>query len=147
MDYYHEIVTHQAKRSFASAQMAMVTGFTLLIAFVILSMNASTTAGAIVAGALGGVSAALAGFVSKTFVRSQESAAEHLEAYFDQPLEFSRYLAAERLLAHGRLSEEQQAEAVTALVQAIAAGPADTGQMGMQPNGVDLTSMRASRHP
>lgn len=123
LDYYHEIATHQAKRSFASAQIAMGFGFILLVAFTAVALNASTTAGAVVAGALGAVSAALAGFVSRTFVRSQETAAEHLKAYFDQPLEFSRYLAAERLLADAQLSDEQRAEAVTALVQAIAAGP------------------------
>jgi hypothetical protein len=32
-------------------------------------------------------------------VRSQESAASHLGADFEQPLKFSKYLAAERLLA------------------------------------------------
>ncbi|WP_225642462.1 hypothetical protein [Streptomyces werraensis] len=61
--------------------------------------------------------------MSKTFVKSQETAAEHLKAYFDQPLEFSRYLAAERLLADLGLSEEQKADVVGQLVQVIAAGP------------------------
>ncbi|MER6694778.1 TRADD-N-associated membrane domain-containing protein [Streptomyces minutiscleroticus] len=123
LDYYHGIATNQAKRSFLSAQVAMGVGFLLLVAFVLVALNASTTAGAIVAGGLGAVSATLAGFVSRTFVRSQETAAEHLKAYFDQPLEFSRYLAAERLIADSHLSDEQRAEVVMALVQAIAAGP------------------------
>ncbi|MER5222033.1 MULTISPECIES: hypothetical protein [Streptomyces] len=43
-------------------------------------------------------------------MKSQETAAEHLRAYFDQPLEFSRYLAAERLIADARLETEQRAE-------------------------------------
>ena len=71
----------------------------MLGAFVYLALKVSNTTGAIVAGGLGAVSAALAGFISKTFVKSQTTAAEHLKAYFDQPLEFSRYLAAERRTA------------------------------------------------
>ncbi|MFI7415577.1 hypothetical protein ACIBU0_43815 [Streptomyces sp. NPDC049627] len=123
LDLYHKIATNQAKWSFASAQIAIVIGFILLVLFVGVALRASTTAGAVVAGGLGTVSAALAGFVSKTFVKSQETAAEHLKAYFDQPLEFSRYLAAERLLADSGLSEDRRAEVVGQLVQVIASGP------------------------
>ncbi|MFD7204373.1 hypothetical protein [Streptomyces sp. NPDC059893] len=123
MDLYHEIATSQASRSFRNAQVAMVLGFVLLVAFVIVALRASTTAGAVVAGGLGAVAAALAGYVSRTFVRSQEAAAGHLRAYFDQPLEFSRYLAAERLVADSNLSDEQRAEVVTELAKAMIAGP------------------------
>lgn len=134
LELYHRIATSHAKQSFISAQASMILGFGMLAAFVYLALKVSNTAGAIVAGGLGAVSAALAGFISKTFVKSQQTAAEHLRAYFDQPLEFSRYLAAERLLADANLSEEKQAEVVAALVQAIAAGPggpapADTGAL------------------
>ncbi|MCX4618005.1 hypothetical protein ACFZAB_34130 [Streptomyces albogriseolus] len=120
---YHDIATKQARRSFLSAQASMIIGFVMLTVFVYLALKVSNTAGAIVAGGLGAVSAALAGFISKTFVKSQETAAEHLKAYFDQPLEFSRYLAAERLLADANLPDEQRAEVVAALVQTVAAGP------------------------
>ncbi|MFD5556489.1 hypothetical protein ACFWIA_21940 [Streptomyces sp. NPDC127068] len=123
LDLYHEIATQQARQSFRNAQVAMVIGFVLLTAFVIVALNASTTAGAVVAGALGAVSAALSGFVSSTFVKSQETAAGHLKAYFDQPLEFARYLAAERLVADAGLTAAQRAEVITTLVRAIAAGP------------------------
>ncbi|WP_369153361.1 hypothetical protein [Streptomyces sp. R17] len=121
---YHDIATKQAKRSFISAQTSMILGFGMLAGFVYLALKVSNTTGAIVAGGLGAVSAALAGFISKTFVKSQQTAAEHLKAYFDQPLEFSRYLAAERLLTDANLPDEQRAEVVAALVQTIAAGPA-----------------------
>ncbi|MEV7413112.1 hypothetical protein AB0O04_35375, partial [Streptomyces althioticus] len=123
LELYHKIATTQAKRSFNSAQASMIVGFVMLAVFVVLAVNISNTTGAIVAGGLGAVSAALAGFISKTFVKSQETAAEHLKAYFDQPLEFSRYLAAERLLTDANLPEEKRAEVVAALVQTIAAGP------------------------
>ncbi|MFI6140357.1 hypothetical protein ACIBCC_19480 [Streptomyces griseus] len=123
LDLYHQIATGQAKTSFRNAQVAMVAGFFLLILFAWIALWASTTAVAIVAGGLGAVSAALAGYIAKTFVRSQESAATHLRSYFDQPLELSRYLAAERLVADGDLSQEQRGEILSALVQAMVAGP------------------------
>ncbi|MFJ6363473.1 hypothetical protein ACIQIE_20115 [Streptomyces globisporus] len=123
LDLYHQIATGQAKTSFRNAQVAMVAGFFLLILFAGIALWASTTAVAIVAGGLGAVSAALAGYVAKTFIRSQEAAATHLRSYFDQPLELSRYLAAERLVADGDLSQEQRGEILTALVQAMVAGP------------------------
>ncbi|WP_406309809.1 hypothetical protein [Streptomyces sp. NBC_00623] len=121
---YHDIATGQAKISFRNAQVAMGVGFVLLVVFVLLALNASTTAGAIVAGGLGAVSAALSGFVAKTFIRSQEAAATHLRSYFDQPLELSRYLAAERLIVDGGLTQEQRGEVLSALVQAMVATPA-----------------------
>ncbi|MEU0408127.1 hypothetical protein ABZ307_09920 [Streptomyces griseorubiginosus] len=124
LDHYHGIALGQARQSFRNAQIAMGVGFTLLVAFVIVALNASTTAGSVVAGGLGAVSAALAGYVSRTFIRSQEAAAGHLRAYFDQPLEFSRYLAAERLLADAGLTDEKRAEVLSLLVQAMIAGPA-----------------------
>ncbi|MFE6127025.1 hypothetical protein ACFQ6Q_01930 [Streptomyces sp. NPDC056437] len=124
LDLYHDIATGQARRSFRNAQVAMIAGFLLLIVFVVVALQASTTAGSVVAGGLGAVSAALSGFVARTFVKSQETAAAHLRAYFDQPLEFSRYLAAERLIADSALTEEQRAEALTALVQAMVTPPA-----------------------
>ncbi|MFJ6643717.1 hypothetical protein ACIQMO_33760 [Streptomyces sp. NPDC091406] len=123
LDLYHQIATGQAKTSFRNAQIAMGAGFLLLILFAGIAFWASTTAVAIVAGGLGAVSAALAGYVAKTFIRSQEAAATHLRSYFDQPLELSRYLAAERLVADGDLSQEQRGEILSVLVQAMAAGP------------------------
>ncbi|WP_369260450.1 hypothetical protein [Streptomyces sp. R35] len=118
---YHRIATGQASASFRNAQTAMWTGFVLLGAFTAAAAFARNTTASIVAGALGVTSAGLAGYVSRTFVRSQESAAGHLRAYFDQPLEFSRYLAAERLIAEAELTSEQRAEILGSLVRAIVA--------------------------
>lgn len=122
LDYYHQIATSQARHSFRNAQTAMAIGFVLLVAFAILSLNASNTTASIVTGALGAASAGFAAYISRTFVRSQEAAANHLRAYFDQPLEFSRYLAAERLLdAMDKLEPEQRATIAATLMQAIVA--------------------------
>ncbi|MFC7263844.1 hypothetical protein [Streptomyces lutosisoli] len=131
---YHRIATGQASASFRNAQTAMWTGFVLLGGFTVAAVFAQNTTASIVAGALGVTSAGLAGYVSRTFVRSQESAAGHLRAYFDQPLEFSRYLAAERLIADAELTSEQRAEILGSLVRAMvapegsASGPAPTPQ-------------------
>jgi hypothetical protein len=120
LDVYHRIVTRQATRSFVAAQIAIVIGFAVLVTCVALATGTSSTAGTFTAAALGAASAALAGYIGRTFVRSQESAASHLRAYFEQPLEFSKYLAAERLLAtNADLNDEKRAEMLSALMQAI----------------------------
>lgn len=123
LDLYHEIALGQARRSFRNAQMASGAGFILLMIFVVVSLRAGTTAGSVVAGSLGAVAAALSGYVSRTFVKSAEAAAAHLHAYFEQPLEFSRYLAAERMVRDGGLGARQRAEALVDLAKALIAGP------------------------
>ncbi|MGV9815863.1 TRADD-N-associated membrane domain-containing protein [Streptomyces cellulosae] len=133
LDRYHGIALKQARASFRNAQAAMILGFGMLVGFTVLGLRANSTAGSIVAGTLGVASAGLAGYVSRTFVRSQEAAATHLRSYFDQPLEFSRYLAAERLLNDSDLTRRERAAVVAALVEAMVArpgGPADPGAAG-----------------
>jgi hypothetical protein len=144
MDLYHQIVTGQARSSFRAAQVAMGFGFVVLVVFAVVAVQAKTTTGAITTASLGAVGAAFAAYIGKTFIRSQESAASHLRAYFDQPLELSRYLAAERLLADAKeLSPEQRAAILTSLVQSIAGAGHDDAKSGKpagrQPRG------RASR--
>ncbi len=124
LDLYHDIATSQARSSFRTAQGAIGAGFVMLVAFAVLSFRTHSTASAITTGALGAVSAALAGYIGKTFVRSQESAATHLRAYFDQPLEFSRYLAAERLLSGQQdLNEDQRAMLLRIVISAMVKAP------------------------
>ncbi|MCF3132120.1 TRADD-N-associated membrane domain-containing protein [Streptomyces olivochromogenes] len=86
LNLYHDIALGQARHSFRNAQWASAAGFALLVSFVVVALKASTITGAVVAGSLGAVSAALAGYVSRTFVKSAEAAAVHLHAYFEQPL-------------------------------------------------------------
>ena len=121
LDLYHQIVTRQARRSFGAAQAAIIIGFILLVVLAVLAAQAKTTSAAISAGGSGAVGAAFSAYIGRTFIRSQESAADHLRTYFDQPLELSRYLAAERLLANAAdLSAQQRADILGTLVQAIA---------------------------
>lgn len=131
---YHEIALAQAEKSFGWAQGAMIGGFVLIVLYAavatILAFNQHPS-GAIVLGALGVVSAALTGFVSRTLIRSQEAAGRHMATYFHQPMETMRFLSAERLIMHGSLSDERRAEAVSALAQAMlvqqVGGPAAPG--------------------
>lgn len=122
LDHYHTIALEQSQKAFRNAQGAMATGFLLLAGCVIVAVTAASTAGAVAAGSLGAVAAGLAGYIAHTFVRSQEAAAAHLRTYFDQPVEFSRYLAAERLVAESTLTPQQREELVAVLVRAMVAG-------------------------
>ncbi|MEW2165954.1 hypothetical protein AB0912_23570 [Streptomyces sp. NPDC007084] len=97
--YYHRIVTRQAEQSFRNGQIAMGTGFAVLILGASLALTADTTAKTVVSGALTAIGTAIAAYIGRTFVRSQESASQHLLMYFRQPLELSRFLTAERLLS------------------------------------------------
>ncbi|MFI5998278.1 hypothetical protein ACIBAC_41310 [Streptomyces sp. NPDC051362] len=97
--YYHRIVTRQAEQSFRNGQIAMATGFAVLILGASLALTADTTAKTVVSGALSAIGTAIAAYIGRTFVRSQESASQHLLMYFRQPLELSRFLTAERLLS------------------------------------------------
>jgi len=122
---YHGIATGQARRSFVTAQSAIVIGFLLLIGFAILSFRTHSATASITTAALGAVAAALTGYISRTFVRSQETSARHLRAYFDQPLEFSRYLAAERLLSgQSDTKPEERDVLLRIIIKAMVESPA-----------------------
>ncbi|MGW4791183.1 helix-turn-helix domain-containing protein [Nonomuraea sp. NPDC004297] len=137
LDYYHQIATGQARKSFRNAQIAMGIGFALLVVFAILALYAQSTATAIVTGALGATSAAFAAYIGRTFVRSQETAATHLRSYFDQPLEFSRYLAAERLLnGIERLEPDQHAAITTEVLRGILPATNANGEDKPGPAGI-----------
>jgi hypothetical protein len=78
----------------------------------------SALSGRIVVAVLGALASALSGYVSQTRIRSQEAASKNLRGYFDQPLEFSRYLIAERLL--GNLPSDKCAEGILSILRGIA---------------------------
>ncbi|MFC5831788.1 TRADD-N-associated membrane domain-containing protein [Nonomuraea insulae] len=113
LNYYHELATDHAQQSFRNAQIAACTGFALLLTFAIIAVYADDPQSTIVSGVLGAIAAALAGYIGRTFIRSQESAASHLHAYFDQPVKFSRYLAAERLIAEMMALQPEQRAAIS----------------------------------
>jgi hypothetical protein len=122
LDYYHKIATSQAERSFLYGQVAAGVGFLVIIACAVAAAMANSAAASVAAGLLGVAGGGLAGYIGTTFMRSQETAAAQLIAYFIQPLEFSKYLAAERLVAS--LDGESRTAAMTAIISAIASAPA-----------------------
>ncbi len=88
---------------------------------------AATNTGAVVIGVLGAVSAALSGFVARTFLRAYESVSTQLQGYFSQPVEASRYLSAERAIHVSGLSEDARRELMMSLVAAMVAPPSRDG--------------------
>jgi MFS family permease len=120
LDYYHKIATTQAERSFLYGQGAAAVGFAVLIICAIIAAFARSAAASIAAGLVGVTGGGLAAYIGSTFMRSQETAADQLRAYFAQPLEFSRFLAAERLLS--KLDHESRARATTIIINSIASG-------------------------
>jgi hypothetical protein len=116
LDDYHGIATGQAKSSFRTAQAAITGGFILLLGFAVLSFRTHSTTSSITIAVLGGVAAGLSGYIGRTFIRSQETAARYLRAYFDQPLAFSRYLAAERLLSSQSDVKAQERDALLRII-------------------------------
>ncbi|MFI6236807.1 hypothetical protein ACIBD9_24885 [Micromonospora sp. NPDC050784] len=121
LDYYHEIATQQANASFRRAQWAMGSGFAILLLSLITSLVAKTLVSSVTVAFIGGLSAALGGYIGRTFLRSQEAASEKLQGYFYQPLELSRILIAERLLQD--LPEDRRAEGTLRIIEGIVRPP------------------------
>jgi hypothetical protein len=121
LDYYHRIATGQAERSFLYGQIAAGVGFFVVIVCAVAAALGRSAAASISAGLLGVAGGGLAGYIGTTFMRSQETASDQLRAYFSQPLEFSKYLAAERLLAS--LDQESRSLATRSIIAAIAKAP------------------------
>jgi len=98
IDVYHEIATRQSRNSFRSAQIAAYVGFLFLIAVAIFAGFSNSGTGAIAASVIGLAGAGMSAYIGSTFMKAQTSSSEQLGAYFFQPVEFARALAAERLL-------------------------------------------------
>lgn len=122
LDYCHKIATSQAEKSFTYGVVAAGVGFLVLLATVIAAAASKSTAASAAAGVVGLAASGLSGYLGATFIRLHESSTEQLRAYFTQPLEFSRYLAAERLL--GSLRRRAKEPATRDLIRALA----DEGQ-------------------
>ena len=117
LDYYHELATNQAKVSFRHSQRAIIGGFGALIVAMGFAAFSGSTGGAVASGIVGAAGAALAGYLSKTFLRTQETTSTQLRSYFSQPLIFSQHLAAERLL--DKLDGDQKSAATRDVIRAI----------------------------
>jgi hypothetical protein len=116
LSIYHKMATSQSAKSYRNSQGAIVAGFVVLISAVIFSSFTSSTGGAIAAGGIAAVGAALTGYLTRTFMRMHESSSRQLRSYFDQPLDLSRSLAAERLLSQIP-DEARRADAVVEIIR------------------------------
>jgi hypothetical protein len=117
IDFYHEIATQQARSSFRSGQFAAYAGFAIVVLIAIFAAFTNSGTGAIAASVIGVAGAGLSAYVGATFMRAQESSAAQLRAYFLQPVEFARVLAAERLL--GTLEADHRARIVEQIISSI----------------------------
>lgn len=131
LDYYHKIATGQARQSFLNAQIAAGLGFLVLVISAVVAGVANSVSASIVAGATGVFGGALGGYMGTTFVRMQQDASTRLRAYFLQPLEFSRILAAERLAE--TLDGSARDAALLSVIRSITSAP-DIGG-GLTPSG------------
>ncbi|MGW4489766.1 TRADD-N-associated membrane domain-containing protein [Amycolatopsis sp. NPDC004368] len=117
LDLYHDIATGQAERSYRNSRAASIVGFTIIAIAIVASGISNSLGGALTVGIIGVAGGALAGYVSRTFLKMHETSTQHLSSYFDQPLLFSQLLAAERLL--NMLDGELRAEAVREIIRGI----------------------------
>ncbi|MFF4275889.1 hypothetical protein [Streptomyces sp. NPDC001536] len=125
LDYYHKIATTQAERSFLYGQVAASVGFLILLAAAAFAAFAKNATASVVAGALGATAGGIGAYLGSTFLKMQERASTQLSDYFTQPLEFSKYLAAERLLSS--LDGRDKSLAVRDIISAISGVP--SGEM------------------
>lgn len=126
LDYYHGLATGQAERSFNYGMVAAGVGFLVVIASAIVAALGRSTVGSVSAGLVGLAGGGLGAYIGGTFMRLQENAATQLRAYFSQPLVFSRFLAAERLL--DQLDPQTRPLATRELIRALAATPVSTSR-------------------
>ncbi|MFF0733313.1 hypothetical protein ACFYVK_17020 [Streptomyces chartreusis] len=94
---YHEIVTRQARQSYRSAQFAMWSGVAMLAACLYVGLRYNAVEIKAFAAAIGAVSGAMTGYLSKTYLAVYRETLSQLNRYFDQPVTNGYFLAAERL--------------------------------------------------
>lgn len=121
LDLYHKIATTQSERSFLYGQIAAGIGFVVIIIAALIAGFSRSTGASIAAAVSGVAGGGLAAYIGKTFMKSQEAATAQLKAYFNQPLELSRYLEAERLLS--LVNEKQRGASVNSIITSITKSP------------------------
>jgi hypothetical protein len=114
MNEYHGVAQSQAKISFRNAQIAIVSGFVVLVIAVIVAAMFQSPAVTVATGILGISGGALAAYVSRTFIRAQENTSARLQRYFTEPAEITRMLVARLLLSE--VTDKGEREAATAQV-------------------------------
>ncbi|WP_263447302.1 hypothetical protein [Streptomyces olivaceus] len=96
---YHDIVTEQAEKSFKSARNAMTAGLLLLVAAAAGGVKVPVEEIRWFIGALAMFSTMFSAYLSRTYLMLYRESISQLNRYFDQPVQNSYYLTAERLAA------------------------------------------------
>ncbi|MFE0150511.1 hypothetical protein ACFWY5_25390 [Nonomuraea sp. NPDC059007] len=116
---YHNRADQHAEQSFRYARWAILGGFVIIVGTAgIAAWKTLSTPSSIVVGIVGTAGAVLAAYIGRTFLRLQETTAQHLRSYFAQPQETFRFLVAQRLIRE--LNEDQRPRAVAQLIDSIA---------------------------
>jgi hypothetical protein len=98
MAEYHAIVKAQAQRAFRHSQASMIAGLVILLAGAVTVVVPEVPNQAKYAvAALTALGTAIAGFITRTFLRSHEMGVSQLNRFFRQPLVSSYLLTAERV--------------------------------------------------
>jgi hypothetical protein len=117
LSVYHRMATGQSAKSYRNSQIAIIAGFAILLLCVLLASFVASPAGVLTAGGIAAIGAVLTGYLTRTFMQMYRSTSEQLRSYFDQPLDFSRNLGAERLLSQ-ITDDSKRAEAVVEIIRA-----------------------------
>ncbi|MFI7597457.1 hypothetical protein [Actinoplanes sp. NPDC049681] len=142
MDEYHRITKQQAERSFRNSQVAMGLGFLALIGGACVALAPTQVETKIAVAGLSAVGSLMAGFISKTFLRSHQISIKQLNTFFREPLVNSYLLTAERLSQqlNGGAREDAQVQIIT---QAIAsARRAEAGETSTPDDGSGETTRK-----
>ncbi len=97
MEEYQIIARGQAKTSFMVSNLAMAAGLTLIIVGILITVLGRDLGTKVTAASLSAIAAALASFISRTFIQSRNASLDQLNYYFNQPLITSYLLQAERI--------------------------------------------------
>lgn len=125
IEYYHRIALAQAENSYKMGQLAGLAGFIAVVALGVLAAFADNGTASIAAAAVGVAGAAMSGYIGVTFMKIQAESSAQFRQFFQQPVEFSRLLGAERLVE--TLEPEHRSDAVKQIVLALMTSPNSAG--------------------
>lgn len=117
---HHRISTEQAQHSHRRGQIAVGVGMATLIVVLLAVLVRGDLTTSIAAGVVAAIGAALAGYVSKTYLGVYEQAARRLEIYRTEPVAFRRFLAAWRIaddLPVGEVRDRARIRIIKALLR------------------------------
>lgn len=138
LDAYHVLTMRHAQASFRNAQVAALVGFSVLVAGVVIALQATDTSSRIAVASLSGIATLLSGYISKVFFVSNKQAMKDLADFYKQPLDASKLLAAERLVRDPDLLKDPAGTLVRLMVSSLVLPTGGTAEPGeaAKPNGV-----------